>query len=124
MSNDDHKENVLAHLGSILILNAMHKADKRNVASHRYSPATGAALCVSQRHQIGFCPTWIFHSHRVYESICGLYTATQIADILYAVRNDAINGNRSHVPSPPRSGEKVAAGRMRGRTHSGPREVF
>ena len=33
-----------------------------------------------------------------------------------AFRIAAINGNRSHVPSPPRSGEKVAAGRMRGLT--------
>ena len=35
-----------------------------------------------------------------------------------AFRIDAINGNRSHVPSPPRSGEKVAGGRMRGLTGS------
>jgi len=36
--------------------------------------------------------------------------------ILCTVRNEAINGNRFHVPSPPRSGEKVAGGRMRGLT--------
>jgi len=36
--------------------------------------------------------------------------------MLYMVRNDALNGKVSHVPSPPRSGEKVAGGRMRGLT--------
>jgi len=35
-------------------------------------------------------------------------------DILCAVRNAAFSRTRSQVPSPPRSGEKVAAGRMRG----------
>ena len=30
----------------------------------------------------------------------------------YAVSNVGLNRNRWHVPSPPRSGEKVAEGRM------------
>ena len=29
---------------------------------------------------------------------------------------NAVNGNRSHVPAPPRSGENVAGGRMGGLT--------
>ena len=44
--------------------------------------------------------------HRQFVFIC----------VLVKTRIEAINGNRSYVPSPPRSGEKVAGGRMRGLT--------